>query len=87
MRLWVADFGLIPLVWLPTGQSAATLNGRYAAPELFDRRPSRSADQYSLRPDLRRDAHRHPPAAEPARVRRRSAGRRPGARVRATVAA
>jgi serine/threonine protein kinase len=48
MRLWVADFGLIPLVWLPAGHSAATLNGRYAAPELFDRRPSRSADQYSL---------------------------------------
>ena len=48
MRLWVGDFGLIPLVWLPTGQSAAALNGRYAAPELFDRRPSRSADQYSL---------------------------------------
>jgi serine/threonine protein kinase len=48
MRLWVADFGLIPLVWLPAGQSAATLNWRYAAPELFDRRPSRSADQYSL---------------------------------------
>ena len=47
-RLWVADFGLIPLVWLPAGHSAATLNGRYAAPELFDRRPSRSADQYSL---------------------------------------
>jgi serine/threonine protein kinase len=47
-RLWVCEFGLIPLVWLPTGQSAAVLNGRYAAPELFDRRPSRTADQYSL---------------------------------------
>src|SRR5262249_46634070 len=47
-RLWVAEFGLIPFLWLPTGQSAAALNGRYAAPELHDRRPSRSADQYSL---------------------------------------
>ncbi|MGL4552282.1 MAG: protein kinase domain-containing protein [Gemmataceae bacterium] len=46
--LRIADFGLIPLVWLPTGESAATLNGRYAAPELFDRKPSRTADQYSL---------------------------------------
>jgi serine/threonine protein kinase len=47
-RLWVADFGVIPLVWLPTGQPAGPLNSRYAAPELFDRRPSRTADQYSL---------------------------------------
>jgi serine/threonine protein kinase len=44
----IADFGLIPLVWLPTGESAATLNPRYSAPELFQRRASRSADQYSL---------------------------------------
>ncbi|MFO0881475.1 MAG: protein kinase [Gemmataceae bacterium] len=47
-RLWLADFGIIPLVWLPTGQPASALNGKYSAPELFDRRPSRSADQYSL---------------------------------------
>jgi serine/threonine protein kinase len=46
--LRVADFGLIPLVWLPTGESASALNGRYAAPELFDRKPSRTADQFSL---------------------------------------
>jgi hypothetical protein len=44
----VADFGLLPLVWLPTGQPASAVNGKYAAPELFDQRPSRSADQYSL---------------------------------------
>jgi serine/threonine protein kinase len=44
----IADFGLVPLVWLPTGESAATLNPRYSAPELFDRKPSRTADQYSL---------------------------------------
>jgi serine/threonine protein kinase len=47
-KLWLCDFGLIPLVWLPTGQSAGVVNNRYAAPELFDRRPSRTADQYSL---------------------------------------
>lgn len=47
-KLRIAEFGLIPLVWLPTGESAASLNPRYAAPELFDRKLSRSADQYSL---------------------------------------
>jgi serine/threonine protein kinase len=44
----VADFGIIPLAWLPTGESAASINGKYAAPELMDRRPSPSADQYGL---------------------------------------
>ncbi|MFQ3650947.1 MAG: protein kinase, partial [Gemmataceae bacterium] len=44
----IADFGLIPLVWLPTGESAATLNPRYSAPELFERKLSKTADQYSL---------------------------------------
>jgi serine/threonine protein kinase len=47
-RLHVADYGLIPLVWLPTGQPASAVNGRYAAPELFENRISPSADQYSL---------------------------------------
>lgn len=47
-RLRVADCGIIPLVWIPTGQPASALSGKYAAPELFGRRPSRSADQYSL---------------------------------------
>jgi serine/threonine protein kinase len=47
-RLWITEFGVVPLVWLPTGQSAATANGRYAAPELTGRRPTRTADQYSL---------------------------------------
>jgi len=36
-RVWLADFGLVPLVWLPTGQTVASVNGRYAAPELFDK--------------------------------------------------
>lgn len=47
-ELRVADFGIIPLVWLPTGEPASAINGRYAAPELFDKRPSPSADLYSL---------------------------------------
>jgi serine/threonine protein kinase len=44
----VADFGVIPLAWLPTGEPVTAVNARYSAPELFDRRPSTSADQYSL---------------------------------------
>ncbi len=41
--LWLTDYGLVPLVWLPTGQSVATLNGRYAAPELSDKTDLRAA--------------------------------------------
>jgi serine/threonine protein kinase len=33
----MADYGLVPLIWLPTGQTGGHLNGRYAAPELFDK--------------------------------------------------
>jgi serine/threonine protein kinase len=47
-RLWIADFGVIPLVWLPTRQFAGPLNNRYAAPELFGSSESSTADQYSL---------------------------------------
>ena len=47
-RLLLADFGLAQLVWLPTGQSIASLNGRYSAPELYRRRLSDACDQYSL---------------------------------------
>lgn len=35
--VWMLDFGLLPLVWLPTGQTAGSLNARYAAPELFEK--------------------------------------------------
>jgi hypothetical protein len=35
--VWISDFGLVPLVWLPTGQTGGHLNGRYAAPELFEK--------------------------------------------------
>ena len=34
--LRMLDYGLVPLVWLPTGQTGGSLNGRYAAPELFE---------------------------------------------------
>jgi serine/threonine protein kinase len=47
-RLQVADFGLVPLLWLPTGQPAAVLNPRYSAPELCEARPCPTADSYSL---------------------------------------
>jgi serine/threonine protein kinase len=87
-RLWLADFGLIPLVWMPTGQSPAVPNSRYAAPELFDRRPSRAADQYSLalvyaemltgfhprpqRPGSGSGAHRRPNGAARAQAARQA---------------
>jgi hypothetical protein len=46
--VWLEDFGLVPLVWLPAGHSAFGLNPRYAAPELADGQVSDCADQYSL---------------------------------------
>ena len=42
------DFGLTPLLWLPSGRPAAQLNPRYAAPELHEPTSSPTADQYSL---------------------------------------
>jgi serine/threonine protein kinase len=47
-RLVIADFGLVPLFWLPAGRSMAQINPRHAAPELRDRPGTRAADQYSL---------------------------------------
>jgi serine/threonine protein kinase len=47
-RLFLLDFGLIELLWLPAGHDAAALNTRYAAPELFEGQVSRQCDQYSL---------------------------------------
>jgi serine/threonine protein kinase len=44
----VADCGLVPLVWIPTGHPAGPLNRAYAAPELFDLGGTNAADQYSL---------------------------------------
>lgn len=47
-RLSLLDFALVELLWLPAGHDPATLNTRYAAPELFQGRISQHADQYSL---------------------------------------
>jgi len=47
-RLRIGGFGLIHLLWLPSGRSATELNGRYCAPELFRGHVSRRCDQYSL---------------------------------------
>ena len=54
----VADFGLVPLLWLPARRSMAQINPRYAAPELFTWHVHRSADQYSLASDHSRARHR-----------------------------
>jgi serine/threonine protein kinase len=44
----VADFGLLQLAWVPTGQSIGPLSPRYSAPELQQPGTSPAADQYSL---------------------------------------
>jgi serine/threonine protein kinase len=47
-RMILLDFGLAELVWLPGGIQPATLNARYAAPELFTGEVGDACDQYSL---------------------------------------
>jgi len=47
-RCRVGGFGLIHLLWLPTGKPVTVLNPRYSAPELFRGHISRRCDQYSL---------------------------------------
>lgn len=47
-RLQIADFGLTQLLWLPAGQNIAQRNARYTAPELDDKRVTRTSDQFSL---------------------------------------
>lgn len=44
----VTDLGVAQLFWLPSGQLVGPLNGRYAAPELFDGEVTPTTDQYSL---------------------------------------
>jgi serine/threonine protein kinase len=46
--VYLLDFALMELFWLPAGHDPSALNTRYAAPELFERQISRHADQYSL---------------------------------------
>jgi serine/threonine protein kinase len=45
-RVWLLEFGLVALAWLPQGRVPAEANGRYAAPEATER--SRRGDVYSL---------------------------------------
>ncbi len=47
-RLYLLDFALAELFWLPGGNNLGALNPRYSAPELFDGQIGRRADQYSL---------------------------------------
>src|SRR5262249_9532746 len=47
-RLFLTDFGLVELLWLPAGRQLEALNPRYAAPELFDGQISGACDQFSL---------------------------------------
>jgi serine/threonine protein kinase len=47
-RLFLTDFGLAQLLWLPNGHAVAPLNARYSAPELFQKQVSPRCDQYSL---------------------------------------
>jgi serine/threonine protein kinase len=46
--LQITDFGLAQLLGAPAGQDIAGRNARYAAPELFDKKITRSSDQVSL---------------------------------------
>jgi serine/threonine protein kinase len=47
-RLSIADFGVVPLFWLPAGRAMGQINPRYYAPELATKQITRAADQYSL---------------------------------------
>lgn len=42
------DFGLVSLLWLPSGLALARCHQRYAAPEVMRRAPGDRSDQYSL---------------------------------------
>jgi hypothetical protein len=42
------EYGLVPLLLGAQGKPAGTINVRYAAPELFEKTASKTADQYSL---------------------------------------
>ena len=46
--LQITDFGLAQLLWGPAGQDIAQRNARYSAPELFEKKTTRSSDQVSL---------------------------------------
>ncbi len=46
--LQITDFGVAQLLWGPASHDLAQRNARYAAPELFDKKITRSSDQVSL---------------------------------------
>lgn len=48
LELLIADFGLVHLLWAPSGQPLAQLNSRYGAPELADGIIHRTCDIFSL---------------------------------------
>jgi serine/threonine protein kinase len=47
-QMFIADFGLAQLFWLPAGQALGRLNARHAAPELLQNQVGAGSDQYSL---------------------------------------
>ncbi len=78
-QLGFVDFGLLQLVWLATGQPAAQLPLRYAAPEFLETGAADTADQYSLaliyaelltgvQPRLSRGGARHAPGKSAAPI-------------------
>jgi hypothetical protein len=74
-RLCLGGFGLIHLLWLPTGRPVTELNERYSAPELYRGHVSRRCDQYSLAlifAELLTGVHPHD---VPARQRRQARGK------------
>jgi hypothetical protein len=82
-RLLLADFGLVALVWLPSGQPAGQLGARYAAPELLEGRAQPTSDQYSLAliyAEMLTGIHPRPPRSAP-KARRQTGppGPRPAA--------
>lgn len=47
-RVRIGGFGLVQLLWLPSGRPVSEINARYAAPELSISHVSRRCDQHSL---------------------------------------
>ena len=47
-EVFILDFGLAELIWLPAGIQPAAVNSRYGAPELFVCQPAPTSDQYAL---------------------------------------
>ncbi len=47
-RLLVGDYALAQTLWVPAGLPLGQLTPRYAAPEVLEKHPTRSSDQYAL---------------------------------------